>query len=53
MKLSQIPVRRWVQSALVVTLLLAGFGGMTGCKTVVDDPHHDHHDFHDDHHDHY
>ena len=52
MKLSHVVRRRLVLS-VVMAALSAGFLGMTGCRTVVEDPHHDHHDFHDDHHDHY
>lgn len=52
MQRKQLSVRFWARSVLVV-LLLTGFGGLVGCKTVEVDRGHDHHDFHDDHHDHY
>ena len=52
MQMSKLVRRHWVRSLLVV-MLLAGFGGMVGCKTVdVDRGGHPdyHHDYHEDHH---
>ena len=49
MQQNEVVRRHWVRLVLSV-VLLAGFGGMIGCKTVEEDPHHDHRDFHHDDH---
>ena len=47
---------RRVFRSLFLAVVLVGYAGLSGCRTVVEEghPHHDDfHDFHDDHHERY